>query len=98
MVLIQILPGLQSFCISCAIAIGAVFILQSSWFVAWLTLDEKRIEGKRNGFFPWIAHPKWTAPPWTQKDYGKMMMGQVAKMFKLWPVQVSARAYWVLQK
>ena len=36
-----ILPGLQSFCVCCAFAIGAIFLLQSSWFVAWLTIDQE---------------------------------------------------------
>ena len=36
----QILPGLKVFCISSAIAIAAIFILQASWFVAFLTLDQ----------------------------------------------------------
>ena len=41
---LQILPGLQAFCIACAIAIASIFILQTSWFVAWMTIDEMRIE------------------------------------------------------
>ena len=41
---LQILPGLQAFCIACAIAIAAIFILQTTWFVAWMTIDEMRIE------------------------------------------------------
>ena len=32
----QILPGLQSFCVAAAVAIGSIYLLQSSWFVAWL--------------------------------------------------------------
>ena len=35
-----ILPGLQSFCVCCAFAIAAIFLLQSSWFVAWLAIDQ----------------------------------------------------------
>merc|ERR1712096_288256 len=41
---VTIMPGLQSFCISSAFAIGVIYLLQASWFVAWLSVDEKRIK------------------------------------------------------
>ena len=53
---LQILPGLQAFCISCAIALASVFLLQTSWFVAYVTLDQKRIADRRDGCFPCIKH------------------------------------------
>ena len=37
-----------------------VFIVQVSWFVAWLVLDEKRISSNRNGFFPCMTHSSQT--------------------------------------
>ena len=37
---------------SCAIGIGAIYLLQGSWFVAWLTLDQERIEAKKNALVP----------------------------------------------
>ena len=43
----QILPGLQAFCVSCAIAIGSIFLLQVSWFVAFFVLDQRRVEDRR---------------------------------------------------
>ena len=52
------MPGLRSFSISCGIAIGAIFVLQTSWFVACLTLDQRRIDGRRNGFAPCIVYGK----------------------------------------
>ena len=50
------MPGLQSFCVSTAIGLGSIFLLQISWFTAWLSLDEKRIEAGRNGFIPCFLH------------------------------------------
>ena len=50
------MPGLQSFCVCTAIALGCIYILQVSWFVAWLVLDEKRILSRRNGLIPCISH------------------------------------------
>ena len=69
----QIMPGLRSFCLTAAICIGFIFLLQVttisaitssigfyftniyvqvSWFVAWLTLDQKRLKSKRLGLAP----------------------------------------------
>ena len=50
------MPGLQSFCVCTAIALGCIYVLQVSWFVAWLVLDEKRIINNRNGLVPCITH------------------------------------------
>ena len=33
-----------------------VFLLQSTWFVAWMAIDQSRIEATRNGCFPCIKH------------------------------------------
>ena len=55
---ITVFPGLKAFCISCAIGIAAVYMLQASWFVAWMTLDQRRIEAKGNAMFPCcVKHP-----------------------------------------
>ena len=52
------MPGLQSFCVAVAIGLGSIFLLQISWFTAWLSLDEKRIEAIRNGLIPCFLHNK----------------------------------------
>ncbi len=39
---------------SCAIGIGAIYLLQASWFVAWFALDQRRVEALRDGFVPCI--------------------------------------------
>ncbi|XP_046825496.1 patched domain-containing protein 3-like isoform X1 [Vespa crabro] len=51
-----ILPSLQSFCIYAAVGVLVTFLLQITFFVAFFTLDAKRIEGKRNGIIPCIVH------------------------------------------
>ena len=84
----QVLPGLQAFCTTCAIAIGAIFVLQSSWFVAWMTLDELRIAGKRDGLVPCIVHRNWIPPKWSTKNTGKKLMSFVANFYKRTPVQM----------
>ena len=84
----QVLPGLQAFCTTCAIAIGAIFVLQSSWFVAWMALDEMRIQEKRDGLAPCIVHRDWIPPKWTTKNTGKKFMSFVGNLFKRTPVQM----------
>ncbi|XP_043686569.1 NPC1-like intracellular cholesterol transporter 1 isoform X1 [Vespula pensylvanica] len=51
-----ILPSLQSFCIYAAVGVLVTFLLQITFFVAFFTLDAKRIEEKRNGIIPCIVH------------------------------------------
>ena len=53
---ISIMPGLESFCVSTAFGLGAIFLLQISWFVAWMTLDEQRVLLGRDGVLPCVVH------------------------------------------
>ena len=79
---VTILPGLQAFCISCAFAIGAIYLLQASWFVACLSLDEKRIKEKRSAFCPTcIQYPdNWEPSQSSQKQFAKRMMSHYARL------------------
>ena len=51
---VTMLPGLESFCLNCAIGIAAIYFLQLSWFVAWMVIDQKRIEENRVSVLPCI--------------------------------------------
>ena len=51
------MPGLQSFCVCTAIALASIYLLQLSWFTAWLALDERRKEARRDGLLPCLTHP-----------------------------------------
>jgi len=53
---ISIMPGLESFCVSTAFGLAAIFLLQISWFVAWMSLDEARVLAKRDGVLPCVIH------------------------------------------
>ena len=46
-------PGLQSFSLSCGIGILAIYVLQLTWFTAWLSIDTMRINSNRNACFSW---------------------------------------------
>ena len=75
-------PGLRYFCLTSVFSIASIFLLQTSWFLAWMTLDQKRMRDKRDGFFPCIVHKNWTPSAWSQRDYGKLMMSTFSKIFK----------------
>lgn len=51
-----ILPSLRSFCVFGAMCILMTYIYVVTFFVGVLTLDEKRVENKRNGIIPCITH------------------------------------------
>jgi len=83
------MPGLQSFCVCTAIALGAIYILQVSWFVAWLVLDEKRILSGRDGLFPCIVHSNFEASECSKKDRGESFVKSYLKV-------LSSRIYQIL--
>ena len=56
------MPGLQSFCVCTAIALASIYILQLTWFTAWLVIDERRKEAGRNGLLPCITHQEGSEP------------------------------------
>ena len=74
------MPGLQSFCVCTAIALGAIYILQVSWFVAWLVLDEKRILSGRDGLFPCIVHKDFEASECSKKDRAESFVKSYLKL------------------
>jgi len=51
-----VLPGLQSFCIYAAVAIFAIYALQVTHFVAWLSLDVRRQNSHRDGCICCYVH------------------------------------------
>ncbi len=69
---------------SCAIGIGSIYILQASWFVAWLALDQRRIETRRDGCFPCCIEHGEDWKPWafSQKETGKMLMAKFAGVLR----------------
>ncbi|KAJ8669003.1 hypothetical protein QAD02_000262 [Eretmocerus hayati] len=54
-----ILPSLYSFCIYAAVGVLVTYFLQVTFFVAFFTLDCRRIEAKRNGLVPCVRHPNF---------------------------------------
>merc|ERR1719210_63463 len=77
-----IMPGLQAFCVSAAICIALIFLLQTSWFVAWLSLDQHRIEMRKHGIIPCVTVEKESEPVTlvTEKPTAKRLMSRYASL------------------
>ena len=58
----QVLPSLRSYSLYTAVGIAAVYILQATFFVAWLAIDQKRIDERRDGTFCWKSYGKTWEP------------------------------------
>ncbi|KAK4313685.1 hypothetical protein Pmani_014974 [Petrolisthes manimaculis] len=54
-----VLPALRSFCIYSAVGVVTLYIFQATFFVAWFTLDQRRLEDTRNGLFWCYKHKNW---------------------------------------
>jgi len=79
-----IMPGLRAFCVSAAICIALIFCLQVSWFVAWVTLDQQRIEQNKHGIFPCKTIEKSEEIPLEDIPVGKQVMNKYSKLFDNW--------------
>lgn len=55
-----ILPSLQSYCIYAAFGVLLTFLFQITFYVAFFSIDARRIENKRNSIFPCIIHENFT--------------------------------------
>jgi hypothetical protein len=83
-----VLPSLKSFCIFAALCILMTYIYVVTFFVAFLTLDEKRLAKKENGFAPCIKHKEnklWCEPKFLPRFitflYSKLILNKFGKTF-----------------
>ena len=84
------MPGLQSFCVTVSLCLGSIYLLMLTWFVACLTLDQRRVEQRRNGLIPCIVHKSKddTTERWGDKvleeiwgTYRKLLSSTVLRIF-----------------
>ncbi|CAB3372453.1 Hypothetical predicted protein [Cloeon dipterum] len=78
-----ILPCLQSFCLYAAVGILATYFFQSTFFVACLTWDERRIEQKRNGVAFCIKHEDFEPNIYHRKQISKTIFGSLYSNYVL---------------
>ncbi|XP_071117818.1 NPC intracellular cholesterol transporter 1-like isoform X1 [Haliotis cracherodii] len=78
-----VIPALSAFCIYAALGILALYVLQSTFFVACLSLDQKRRESHRNACICCYKHKDYRPngcsqrsfmPKFMEKYYGRALM------------------------
>lgn len=81
-----VLPSLKSFCIFAGLSILMTYIYVVTFFVAFLTLDEKRLAKNKNGAIPCITHKDrklWCEPKLLPRFitflYSKLILNKVGK-------------------
>ena len=74
------MPGLGAFCVCTAISLGAIYLLQISWFAAWMSLDEERIAAGRDGLVPCIVHKDFQPSACSRTSYGDIIVKHYAKL------------------
>ena len=84
------MPGLSSFCVTAAVCIAFIFVLQVSWTVAWLVIDERRIEENKHGIFPCITLPETEMEESSKiSEKGDRLIQSYSNLFKYWPFKVN---------
>ncbi|XP_023339853.1 patched domain-containing protein 3 isoform X2 [Eurytemora carolleeae] len=63
-----VLPGLASFCVYSAVSIFAIYALQVTHFVAWMSLDEKRMRAHRDGCLCCVTHKNFQSFEFSRKS------------------------------
>ncbi|XP_045125930.1 protein patched homolog 3-like [Portunus trituberculatus] len=81
-----VLPALRYFCIYSAIGIVSVYFFQATFFVACLTLDQRRLEDRRHGlFWCWKMSPEWSPSGCSQRDLCNEFFSRFYAKFLLHP-------------
>ena len=83
-----VLPALRSFCIFCSVGLIVVYILQATWFVAWFSLDQRRIEEKRNGSIPCIKHKNFQPNKFSQRNILQSVFKSISNVIIKKPMKV----------
>ena len=77
---VTVLPALQSFCVYCAVGIAAIYIYQATIFFASMSVDQRRINSRRNGMLPCIKHKDWTPNSISQRNFAEEFFEKMAKI------------------
>lgn len=77
-----VLPALQSFCIYAAVGIGSIYFFQATFFVAWFTYDQRRLEDRRCGaIWCWKLNDSYTPNKCSQKDLCQLFFKNVVAKY-----------------
>ena len=83
-----ILPALQSFCLFAAFGILFVFLYMVTFFLAFFSLDQRRIESFRNCCCCCYVHKDWEPNACSQKSFLDMAFVKYANILVTIPFKV----------
>ena len=83
-----ILPALRSFCFFAAVGIIAVFFFQCTFFVAIMSLDQRRVKANRNAFIPCYKHKTVTKSHCNEIDLTKKVFKLYGNLLMKLPVKI----------
>ncbi|CAL4124394.1 unnamed protein product [Meganyctiphanes norvegica] len=77
-----VLPALQSFCIYAAVGIGSIYFFQATFFVAWLSYDQRRLEDRRCGaVWCWKLSDSYTPNECSKRDLCQLFFKNVVAKY-----------------
>ena len=83
-----VLPALKSFCLYASVGIVAIYVFQCTFFVACMSIDQRRIEVKRDSCCPCWKHSNWTPNSFSQKSMLESMFTGYGRLLTKWPIKV----------
>ena len=84
-----VLPALMSFCLYASIGIVATYFFQCTFFVAWFSLDIRRVEANRNACCPMFKHGKdWKTNEFSQGNFIQRGFAAFGKVLTMKPFKV----------
>ena len=86
----SVLPALGNFCAYASLGIFAVFFNMASFFLAWLVIDQRRIDARRDGLFCcWKKGEDWTPNECSQKSYMDLIFTKYAGVIHQVPLKIA---------
>ncbi|XP_068204799.1 patched domain-containing protein 3-like [Palaemon carinicauda] len=83
------LPALRSFCIFAATGIASIYFFQATFFVAWLSIDQRRLEDQRHGLLWCWKLKDWTPNACSRQKFCQKFFGKpYARMFLNLPMKI----------
>ena len=87
-----VLPGLRSFCLYASVGIVSIYFFQCTFFVACLSLDQRRIEDQRDGCFPCWKHQTWAPNAFSQRDFMRSIFASIGHQLRKFPIKMAVLA------
>ena len=84
-----ILPALKSFCLFASVGIIAIYWFICTFFVAFMYIDQIRLESNRDGFWPCYKHKKVASNFFTEKGLSKLIFDIYGNFLMKTPVKVA---------